>query len=126
MLTSMSVTFAQTDGGSHQLKNRFQAKDELKVERAAVGFDQSVPASRMNVKSNFVNGIVRVKSGAPTIELVGGNNKRRMIPINLPKAMAKDGQELMFAYTVSEMPFAKDRKNLISIRLYDVSIPAPK
>ena len=129
MVTSAGITFAQASGGSNALKDRIHAQKDLKAEREAELVTTKLTfetASRTSERSDFVRGVVRIKNGTPFIALQGTNSERQMIPTNLHKAMAKDGQELMFSYTVSEVPFARNNPNVQSITLFDVSTPAKK
>lgn len=135
MITSVSISFAQSDGAqSHQLKKRFEAKKMMAVERVADDVHENATSdngefkvlSRKDVKSSVVSGVIRMDRGAPIIVLNTVNAERRLLPMNLPKAMAVDGQEIQLAYMVTDARVPKSYGDLTVVGLYDVSMSPRK
>ncbi|MDG1332701.1 MAG: hypothetical protein P8P74_10245 [Crocinitomicaceae bacterium] len=127
MLASVSMSFAQSDGEStHQLKQRLKAKQMMKVQPASIEVnDKAEPItvkSRKEVKSSVASGVIRVKNGTPFIDIKTENVHRRMMPVDFPKAMAVDGQEIQFRYTVSDLPLPKHGKCSMVIDVYDIAL----
>ena len=134
MIASVSVSFAQTDDApTHQLKRKFSAKQKMAVKPATMDVKDNAEIakkpnfavrSRKDSKSSVVNGVIRIQNGTPYILTERSAVKRQMMPVNLPKAMAIDGQKLTFTYTISDAPMPKNSKSAYAIKIYDVSIPA--
>ena len=123
------MSFAQSDNGSiQQLKERNRAKQMMKMQPTTMSIkDNSEPKefkiqSRKEVKSSVADGVIRVKNGTPFIDIQTENVHRRMMPVNFPKAMAVDGQEIQFRYTVSDLPFPKNENCSMVINVYDIAI----
>lgn len=133
MIASVSVSFAQTDAApTHQLKNRFSAKQQMVVQPsdamdviANADKVELVPLSRKEVKSSIVQGIIRTDKGTPVIEVKMGQTERLMVPLNLPKALAVNGQKIQFSYMVSDAKMPKNLESAMGVTVYDVSI-SPK
>ncbi len=129
MIASVSISFAQSDNGStHQLKQRHKAKQMMKVNPDAMKIsDNSEPKqanvqSRNEVKSDIAHGVIRVKNGTSFIDIQTDRVHRRMMPVDFPKAMAVDGQDIQFRYTVSDLPLPKNGKCSMVINVYDVAV----
>ncbi|PHR36712.1 MAG: hypothetical protein COA38_01430 [Fluviicola sp.] len=130
MIASVSVSFAQTDDApTHQLKRKFSAKQRVEARPATMDLKEnreSVVLSRSEVKSDIAFGVIRVKNGTPFIDLNSSLVERRMMPSNLPKGMAIDGQEIQFRYTVSDASSPKQGEGSMVINIYDVSMSPRK
>ncbi len=127
MIASVSVSFAQTDDApTHQLKKKFSVKQKMAVNPAAANLQDNVGAQLpLDTKSEKIMGVVYIINGAPVIYSMEKTINQRMIPENLPKAMAIDGQKINFKYTISKREMAHDGLPAVRVNLNDVSI-APK
>lgn len=123
IVMSTSVSFAQTNGASHQLKNKFTAKQQMAVlpeasnvngQAAATGMDAR---SRVGVKSSFVDGVVRVENGEAYIHLLLNRADRRLVPVNIAQEQLKKLKTIRFRYEVVEEKVSGGR---MSVRLYDM------
>lgn len=134
MIASVSVSFAQTDAPpSHQLKNKFSAKQQMVVQpadaqevKANSDKVEFAPLSRKDVKSSIVHGIIRMDKGTPVIEVKMGSSERLMVPLNLPKAMAVNGQKIQFSYMVADAKTPKKLESAMVVNIYDVAISPRK
>ena len=129
MIASVSMSFAQNDSQStHELKKKFEAKRSMTVDPAALEIrDNSEPKqvevlSRKDVKSDITHGVIRVVDGTPFIEIQTDRVLRRMMPVDFSKAMAVDGQEIQFRYSVSDNPLPKHVECSMVINVYNISI----
>lgn len=129
MIASVSMSFAQSESQStHQLKKQFKAKQMMKVKPAVAEIsDNSEPKeinvlSRKEVKSDIATGVIRVKNGTPFIDIQTDRVHRRMMPVDLPKSMAVDGQEIQFRYTVSDLPLPRQGKCSMVINVFDIAV----
>ena len=129
MIASVSMSFAQDDAQpTHQLKKTFKVKQMRKVKPQVLAInDNSEPKqievqSRKEVKSDIASGVIRVENGTPFIDIQTDRVSRRMMPVDFPKAMAVDGQEIQFRYTVSDLPAPKHGNCSMVINVYDVAI----
>ncbi len=127
MIASVSVSFAQTDDApTHQLKKNFSVKQKMAVNPAAANSHDNVEYQLpLNTTSEKVIGVVHIINGAPVIYSMEKTINQRMIPENLPKAMAIDGQKIHFKYTISKTEMVHDGLPAVLVKLNDVSI-APK
>ena len=136
MIASVSATFAQTgDMPTHQLKNKFSAKQRMAVKPATMDLketaqktdnSESAVLSLSEGKSAIMNGVIRVQKGTPYVVLKTDGVERRMIPTNLPKEMAIDGREIQFRYTEAESKMQKGSDSPMVIDIYDVSMSPKK
>lgn len=135
MIASVSISFAQDDVPTHQLKKRFAAKKMMAVERVAADVSENdatvdnsefIVLSRKDVKSGIVNGVIRMEHGTPIIVVKTDRSERRLMPMNFPKAMAIDGQEIQFAYMITDAKTPKSLGSVLVVALYDVSMSPRK
>jgi hypothetical protein len=129
MIASVSISFAQDDAQpARQLKKNFKVKQMINVKPQVLAIsDNSKPKqievkSRKEVKSGVTSGVIRVENGTPFIDIRTDRVHRRMMPVNFPKAMAVDGQEIQFRYTVSDLPTPKHGNCSMVINMYDMAI----
>lgn len=134
MMASVSVSFAQTDApGSHQLKNRFSAKEQLAVPAASAAEGETkadrvefAPLSRKDVKSSIIQGIIRMDQGRAVILVKMGQTERLMVPLNLPKEIVADGQKINFSYLITDAKMPRELSSAMVVNIYDVSMSPRK
>ncbi len=135
ILASVSMSFAQNNGASaHQQKKRFIAKKRMVVQplvkdvlkNASADDSDQIARSTEGVDSRVVRGVVRLERGTPYIIVGKDREERKMMPLNLSKKMAIEGQEIEFSYKVSEVRKMDKLKEVAVVSLYDVSISPRK
>ena len=135
MIASVSMSFAQNEAPTHQLKKRFEAKKMMAVDHVAADVSENSASSdnmevtalsRKDEKSSVISGVIRMDRGTPLIVLKTDKTERRLMPMNLPKAMAIDGQEIQFAYMVTDAKYPRKAGNVTVVSLYDVAMSPRK
>lgn len=123
MISAVSLSFAQTDGAQHPTKRLLPVKAQMQVKpQALVVVKNSPELAGFNRKVENVAGIVHIIDGSPVIYTFEQHINRRLVPQNLPKNMATEGQKIRFSYTISESKTTLDGTPAMLVNLQNVSI----
>lgn len=122
MISAVSLSFAQTDTNNPYLRKRLDTKAEMRVEPAVMVVQGHKVYQQERIEtSGSAQGIVHIIDGKPVIYTFEKTINRRMVPTNLPKAMAIDGQKIQFDYTISD-DNSLDRASAVIVNVQNVSI----